>query len=238
MKVVPLRSVILVLILFLPYISLADETIKGHYCYTYGDNESLKEARELTRTLAIRDAIESYRVFLESTSNVKNFRLTNDLIQTISSGYLKNIKVIKHMEKDRTICDTIQCTVSPQAIENIIKREVRKRTKKVEKLGLDNNGYLKILNVKRVNLEYLGPCIKVIVRVLRRTGSLWLPSEQNAKPYFKVCIDFYDSAGDPIGGDSKFIHESGTEMLPGEITTVQFLNIHSGITSYRAWLPK
>ena len=43
------RMLLLVIfVLFLPSIGFADEIIKGHYCYTYGDNESLKEARELT----------------------------------------------------------------------------------------------------------------------------------------------------------------------------------------------
>jgi hypothetical protein len=236
---------LVIFVLFLPSIGFADEIIKGHYCYTYGDNESLKEARELTRTLAIRDAIESYRVFVESTSTVKNFKLTNDLIQMITSGYLKNVKVLKHTEKGRTICETIQASISPKAVENIIKREVRKRTKKVEALGLDNNGYLKILKVKNVikgdvtwkKLHDKELHIKVIVKVLQRTGSLYVSRYQNVKPYFKICVDFFDSDGDPVGGKSQFIHKSSTEMLPGEIKAVYF-GIPSDAKSWRVWLPK
>ena len=99
----------------------ADETIKGHYCYTYGDKESLKESKDLTRTLAIRNAIESYRVYIESTTNVRNFTLTNDIIQIVSSGYLKNMSVIDHSEEGRTICDTVEFTVSPQELEKVIR---------------------------------------------------------------------------------------------------------------------
>jgi hypothetical protein len=231
------RMLLLVIfVLFLPSIGFADENIKGHYCYTYGDNESLKEARELTRTLAIRDAIETYRIFVESTSTVKNFKLTNDLIQMITSGYLKNIKVLKHTEKDRTICETIQASISPKVVENIIKREVRKRTKKVETLGLDNNGYLKILNVKN---EIIGRqrLLCVTVKVLQRTGSLDWSMPRNNKPYFKICVDLFDSDGDPIGGKSQFIHKSSTEMLPGEIKAV-FFEIPGRAESWRVWLPK
>lgn len=128
---------------------LADEIIKGSYCYTYGDNESLREARELTRTLAIRNAIESYRVFIESTSKVKNFQLTNDIVQVISSGYLKNIKVLEYTEEGRTVCETIQATVSPQAVENLLKIAVRKRTKRIEEHGIDSNRYLKIVATRK-----------------------------------------------------------------------------------------
>jgi len=100
----------------------ADEIIKGNYCYTYGDNESLIEAKELTRTLAIRNAIESYRLFVESTTNVKNFQLTNDIVQMLSSGYLKNVKVLAHSEEGRTICETIQASISPQAVDKEYKQ--------------------------------------------------------------------------------------------------------------------
>ena len=189
--------------------------------------------------MAIRDAIESYRIFVESTSTVKNFKLTNDLIQMITSGYLKNIKVLKHTEKERTVCETIQASISPKAVENIIKREVRKRTKKVEKLGLDNNGYLKILKVKNAlkgDTSWRRPHIEVIVKVLQRTGSLYPPSDKNLSHRFKICVDFFDSDGDPIGGYSKFIHQY-TDMLPGEIRAVSF-EIPSDVKSWRVWLPK
>ena len=76
MKFFALRFGILFLIIFTVSNCYADEIIKGHYCYTYGDNESLKEAKEITRTLAIRNAIESYRVFITSASTVNNFQLT------------------------------------------------------------------------------------------------------------------------------------------------------------------
>jgi hypothetical protein len=220
--------------LLLSPFSIADEIIKGHYCYTYGDNESLREAKDLTRTLAIRNAIESYRTFVKSTSNVKNFQLTNDIIQMISSGYLKNVRVLDHTEKGRTICETIQASVSPQAIDNVIKREVRKRTKKVEHIGLDNNGYLKVLKVKK---QKDSRWLNVIVKVLRRTGPLFLSNEQNMKPYFRVCIDYYDSDGDPVGGESNFIHESTTEAIPGQIKVVKFFAPIDAVT-YRVWLPK
>lgn len=225
--------------LFLPSICLSDETIKGHYCYTYGDNESLKEARELTRTLAIRDAIESYRVFIESTSTVKNFKLTNDLLQMISSGYLKNVEVLEHTEKGRTICETIQAGISPKAVENLVKRAVRKRTKRFEELGLDNNGCLKILKVDDRSYS-IGDqrYIKVIVKVLKRTGGLFTSSDQNEKPCFKICVDFFDYNGDPMGGSSKFVHTDFIEMLPGEIKALYIKKPSSDLKSFRIWLPR
>ena len=69
-------------LLLIPTLGIADEVIKGSYCYTYGDNESLREARDITRTLAIRNAIESFGVYVVSTMTVKDFVLTDDLVNT------------------------------------------------------------------------------------------------------------------------------------------------------------
>ncbi len=221
-------------------IGFADDTITGHYCYTYGDNESLKEAREITRALAVRNAIESYRAFITSASTVKNFQLTNDLVQIISSGYLRDIKTVEHKEEGRTICEEIRASISAQAIESIVKTEVRKRIKEAEEIGLDNNGYLKILNIRKKQGTLSGSryeYISVIAKVLQPTGSLFFPSEKNGKPYFKICADLLDSEGNPIKGCSKFVHNEKVEMLPGEIKEVWLCEIGNDVKSYRVWLP-
>jgi hypothetical protein len=223
---------LLYLLLCMPSVCFADEIIQGHYCYTYGDSESLMEAKALTRTLAIRDAIESYKVFVESSSTVANFALTSDLVQLISSGYLRNIQVLKHDIKGRTICETVQASVSPQEIATVVKKLAKERAEQVEALGVDNNGCLKILKVKRKEEE-----VSIVVKVLKHTGSLTGTHDQNLKPCFKVCVDFFDAEGDPMKGDSQFIHTSASEMLPGEITAVAF-EIPWGAKSFKAWLPK
>lgn len=122
-------KIILLAVYLYPISSFADDTISGHYCYTFGDNESLKEAKEITRSLAIKNAIESYRIFVASTSKINNFQLTNDLIQVISSGYLKDLKVKKHSENGRKICDTVEAKVSPQDVENALRDAIANRDK-------------------------------------------------------------------------------------------------------------
>jgi hypothetical protein len=114
--------IILVILILFPTFCLPSETITGHYCYTYGDKESLQEAKEIVRTLAIRNAIEIYRVYVESTTRVTNFTLTNDLVQILGSGYLKNLKVIEHTEEGRTICERISGIVEPKDIEKVIEK--------------------------------------------------------------------------------------------------------------------
>jgi hypothetical protein len=151
--------ILLPLYLFLSIITFvanpvcADEIIKGHYCYTYGDNETLKGARELTSKLAIRNAIEYYRIYVASASNIKDFHLTDDLISTISSGYLKNVKVTEHTEKEKTICESIEGQVNADEIDALIV-DLRKKVDKKAQTGTSTNEYLFMINL----LESLYVC--------------------------------------------------------------------------------
>jgi hypothetical protein len=212
-----------------PALSMADDTIKGSYCYTYGDSESLKEVKELTKTLAIRNALESYRIFVISTTNVNNFELTNDLLQIITSGYLKNVRVLDHSEEGRKVCETIEANVSPQALENIIKKEVGRRLKKIESTGLDNNGFLKILRTR----EYFnGPqyhLIDVILKVQKEYTNI----SQN--DFFKVCIDYYDVDGNELNGSCEYLFAEYRNK--GQIATRTFTKLE-GTSSYKVWLYK
>ena len=117
--------------------SYASETIQGRYCYTYGDSESIKDARAIAKSLAIRNAIESYRVYVSSSTNVKDFTLTEDMVRVLSSGYLKNIKIINSSEEDRKICYEIRATVDPKAFDAALKKEIEKATKDEKKIESD-----------------------------------------------------------------------------------------------------
>jgi hypothetical protein len=131
----------------------ADEIIKGHYCYTYGDNETLKGARELTSKLAIRNAIEFYRIYVASASKIKDFHLTDDLINTISSGYLKNVKVTGHTEKEKTICESIEGQVNADEIDALIV-DLRKKVDKKAQTVTSTKEYLFMISL----LESLFDC--------------------------------------------------------------------------------
>lgn len=224
MKGIFLKMGLIFLIIIYPSsICFADEFIKGHYCYTYGDNESLKEARETTRMLAIRNAIESYRVFITSASRVANFQLTNDLIQIISSGYLKDIRTIEHKEEGRTICESIQASVSPQAIENIVRNEVRKRTRDIEEAGVDSNEYLKIISVRLSQEKTGNRYVYALIKALQYTQ------------YANIFITFFDLEGNPIGGKRKEIRG----LFSGEFRDEFICGIDDPrVKSYKVWLQK
>lgn len=219
-----------IFVLLFPSICLSDEVILGKYCYTYGDKESLQEARELTRTLAIRNAIESYRVYLTSTTTVVNFALTNDILQVITSGYLKNIKIVEHKEDGRTICDTVQADVSPAEIEKILKQEVKNRTTRIEAEGIDSNEYLKILSVRGYK-EAPYVTVRALKDLPRGDPYLRRKCEDNQQLY--IYVDYYDKDGTPMKGERMAV----CGLFSGEIRQFVFHGGY-GAASNKAWLKK
>jgi hypothetical protein len=115
------RRVILVF-LWCVSVSLAQDKIRGTYSYTYGDKESLVEARQTCKDLAIREAIESYYIFVESSTEVENFQLKEDIIQSITAGYLKNVTVVDQKEEGRTVTMVVEATVMPDEVKALVEK--------------------------------------------------------------------------------------------------------------------
>jgi hypothetical protein len=99
---------------------MAQDIIRGSYSYTYGDSESLVEARKVCKDLALREAIESYRILVESSTKVENYQLKEDVIQSIAASYLQEVKVLSQTEEGRTIALTVEAKVIPTDIQKLI----------------------------------------------------------------------------------------------------------------------
>jgi len=134
-----------VILLLFPALLWGADKIQGNACYTYGDNESLVQAEQMTKTLAIRNAIESYSIFIESTSKVTDFQLSTDLINTISTGQVKRIKILKRLQSGRKLCYTVEGYVEPNDLKTAI-REYLKGEHRVSKGRVNENEWIKIVD--------------------------------------------------------------------------------------------
>jgi len=112
------------LLIFTCFAAYAEDIITGSYCYTYGDYETKVDARKKTRLLAIKNAIESYQIYIYSTSKVKNGILKEQIINTISSSYLKNIKILDKNETISSICYSVQANISAKDVKKLIESQV------------------------------------------------------------------------------------------------------------------
>ena len=191
--------------------------ISGKYCYQYGDSESLMIAKEISYAMALRKAIETYKTFVTSTSIIEDFQMKKDLIETIASGYVDNVKVIKQHVQGRTVCTSLVGYVNPDAVKSIISRKVEKikHPKKRESTVVAEGKYIRILNYKRIGNE-----VSILYQAKKDLSSYGFKRT--------IMIDCFDKDGYPMEG-KKVYAKSG--LYAGEIRRLT-VRIPSGTASF------
>ncbi|MBN1968907.1 MAG: SUMF1/EgtB/PvdO family nonheme iron enzyme [Candidatus Delongbacteria bacterium] len=89
---------LIVLIIFFYYVILSSKTVYGEAEYSYSDNESYLHAKEICKNIAIKNAMESFAVFIKSESKVENYSLTEEYIISQSMGFLTGLEFIGKIE--------------------------------------------------------------------------------------------------------------------------------------------
>ena len=78
--------------------------------------------------------MESYEIFVSSTSAVENYTLKNDIIMNLSMGILKNVRVVDKSEENleqRDICRSITALeISPIEMKETIQAKVNLQRKR------------------------------------------------------------------------------------------------------------
>ena len=193
--------------------------VTGDYTYVYGDSETLLEAKNICYSMAIREAIESNSIFISSTTVVTHSQL-NDLIQTISSGYLQELKVVEEKIEGRNVYYKVEAYVEPDVIKESIGREVKRIKSGQDYKSIVRNDIIKVLSVKK---QFRSDGDQVVSVVYKQV-----------KPYTsaEMMIDWLDSDDIPIGGEKGYTEN---RLRQNEIRKVQFY-IPFGAFSYRVWL--
>lgn len=100
------------------------ETVRASHCYRYGDDEAFNKARETAINIALKQAIRSHRVFIESSTRIKNFQLDDDIIATTSVAMLKNTTVENEERKPQEICVTVTASLNTNSAEELIRQRL------------------------------------------------------------------------------------------------------------------
>jgi hypothetical protein len=100
------------------------ETVRGHACYGFGDDQTPAQARRGAMVKAQEEAVRSFGVFVNSSSRIKNFQMEEDIIQTTSAAMLQDIVVEKEERKPQEICITLHAKISPVSLEEMIKQRL------------------------------------------------------------------------------------------------------------------
>ena len=75
--------------------------------------------------LAQEQAVRTHHVFVEASSTVRNLQLEEDLVQTVSAGMLKQIRVENEEKKGQEICITVTAKLSPVSFEDLIQQRAK-----------------------------------------------------------------------------------------------------------------
>jgi hypothetical protein len=197
--------------------------IEGEYLYKYGDNETLLEAKALCYNMALRNAIEANILFVSSTTEIKNYTIRNDIIQSLSSGYVYDLKIIEErVEKgDNEIFYKLKGKIKPQEFKDAVKKVVKRKTGSTKLSPVYSGKYLEI-----VNIIDKGDFIKV---VYKKKGDQHEFAYKNS-----IFITYFDEDGIPLGGDKI---KSEFDLSPNEYRTLSF-NKLEGAKSYEIRVTK
>ncbi len=111
--------------------SASREIVHGNACYAFGDEETPKMAKKKAEAFARERAVSGYQVWVESSSQVKDNELQEELIQTISAGMLHKVSINHEEWKGREICIEISAEIDPQDISMEVAR--RQNQQAIEK---------------------------------------------------------------------------------------------------------
>jgi hypothetical protein len=162
--------VLLVLVLF-PYISHAEtKTIYETNKYVMGDNDSKNDARRMCFLEAKRKVLEKAGTYIESHTQVKNYKLKKDEINSYSAALLK-VETVKEEWKfvgeNMAIFMTVKAEVDSSYIENQLAK-IKKDTS-VQKKIKDQQRQLQELERTVTNLQkQLGSVDATKAAVLRK----------------------------------------------------------------------
>lgn len=138
-----MKKLILLALFLFPSVTWCADKIQGNACYTYGDSESLIQGEQMAKTLAIRNAIESYSIFIESTTKITDLQLSSDLVKLVSTGQVKGLKVLRRLESGRKLCYTVEALIDPQETMKAINDFLKNKSVDVR---VQDNEWLRIMD--------------------------------------------------------------------------------------------
>ena len=189
----------IILLSFIPTLLNAGEIVKGKACYRFSDQDSIQAARDIALSMAKREALEGYSVFVESTSTVQNSTLKNDLISSLSVAVLRKMKIVQQKEDlaNRKICTEISAEIEPFEIKQRVTATInrfRRQNMNIQ-TGLPETKWGKVLKA-----EERGEKLRVVVECKKEKKDYSDLNDYNKTIYIRIT--HYDTDGIPDKQDS------------------------------------
>jgi hypothetical protein len=107
-----------------PSASMNGVAVKGSACYHYGDNDTPMQARRSAILLAQEEAVRMHRVFVQSSTKLKNLQLEEDVVQAASAAMLEQVHVEKEQRTGQDVCVTIAAKMNPLSMDELIQQRI------------------------------------------------------------------------------------------------------------------
>ena len=213
-------------------LSFAQERVmlEGAYKYKWGDNETVLEAESLCYNMALRNMVESYQIFVASTTDLQNYEVRNDLIQTLSAGYLEDLTVVeKNIDKEKNEAYyKLRAYVEPVEFKRVLQQEVKRKLNIYKPKPIRDNEYFSVLRQWESKDKYDRKELCLIIQYKRSIGY----SEK-----FAYDVTYYDSEGFPLDGQTIHIIVSGNKSYVRGTIRNRCYTLHPpvGTAYYEIW---
>ncbi|SVC36145.1 uncharacterized protein METZ01_LOCUS288999 [marine metagenome] len=163
--------------------------LEGEYTYKWGDNETVLVAKSLCYNMALRNMVESYQTFVASTTDIQNYEVRNDLIQTLSAGYLEDLTVVEErIEKEKNVAYyKLRAYVRPVEFKRALQQQVVRKLEIYKPKPVRENEYFAVL--KQWELRNNDLCFIIQFK-------------QDGGYNYEFEITYYDSDGFPLDGET------------------------------------
>ncbi len=118
------------------------KTITAIHTYRMGDNDSRNEARRICFLEAKRNVLEQAGMYIESRTEIRNYRLSSDEVSAYSSALL-TVETVAEKWADLSVTITVKAAVDTEYMkaqiskireDKVLQREIREQQDKIKNL--------------------------------------------------------------------------------------------------------
>jgi hypothetical protein len=195
----------------------------------------LADAKVVACEEALRHAVANSPVVREQTASLVDSAAHRDLVQLLVSSYVRDLQIVEHTEKGRTVYCKVKGTLQPEEVQRAARTYPVPVSNGKETSALDQNRALQIVNVRDEPGFLL-----VTYRALKRLDWIGTAYQGSLRENADLMVDFLDEQGTLIRTDRYPARRTPTGddvMNPGEVGVRKIIK-PSNAKTYRVWLVK
>lgn len=187
--------IITIVITFFPAI-LFSKIINGEAKYRFGDNETVIQAKKKCKIEALRNAVETYAIYIESKTIITDYKLSKDIIIAKAIALVKEIKI--NEEKIDRLNSIVYCNISGEINEKEVLKTLHEQSNDNRKnIKFSGNYYFgEGLNsdLRKADQQAIRNLVTDIANDLQNKFAAIKPQDQNQYDFTESIINTYKNS--------------------------------------------